>query len=117
MLKAAACAFVVLFGVSLASHFASRFLPSHTLRSGSTLGAKSAGPPAPAVAQPSPSAVATGPQSVKNQKSTPTPPAAKSGEEKPSRHSRAAHGKHHHPNDDDFVAPNTYKYYGKSGSR
>jgi hypothetical protein len=121
MIMAAACAVVGLIAVSLAPHFAARFLPSHALRSGSTLGAKTVGPSAHAststVAQPSKSTVAAGPESPKNRKSHSTPAASRSQGAKPSPQTAEAQPKHRSTKDDDYVAPNTYKYYGNRGSR
>jgi len=113
---AAACILVALVGVSLTSRFRASFLPGHGSGSGSLEGAKPLPPPAPA-AQPSPSRVAAGPQSPDLGKSRRTPAAARPHEKKPPPPRPEKHRKHRHMKDDDYVAPNTYKYYGNGVSR
>jgi len=122
MIIAAACAVLALVGVSLATHFAARFLASPALRSGSTAGAgagagsKTVGPQAPASASPAAQhSGAGGAQSPENQKSAATTAAANAQGEKSSQRPEGRR-KHHRTADDDYVAPNTYKYYGNSAS-
>ncbi|MBO0910840.1 MAG: hypothetical protein J2P13_03515 [Acidobacteria bacterium] len=110
---AAACAVVALICILLAPHFAAGFLPSRSLPPSSMAGRKTAASPHPAAAPPSQSAPGSGSQPPETGKPSSSAPARKAREEKPSPGNGEAQRKHRRAGDDDYVAPDTYKYYGK----
>jgi hypothetical protein len=117
IILAAACALLGLVCLALAPHFAARFLPSRSLGAGSAVGQKIVVRSVPAAARPSQSAVAARSAPREKEKPPSSTAAAKAKEEKPAPQNRQAPRKHHRTDDDDYVAPDTYKYYGQSGSR
>lgn len=114
MTLAAICAILALVIVSVVPHYASKALPSRIFGSTATVSADTTPAIKPGVQ----------PESEKSSSNIAAPTVAitsavGSSATSPSSGKlvdAAAHPKHGHDGDDDYVAPDTYKYYGNSSS-
>jgi hypothetical protein len=110
MTLAAISALIVLGIVSVVPNYAAKSLPSRILSPNSSANASVA---APVV-------LAAPPQAGPSQTSKPAVKKAaepKPADQKPASPKAAAPPKAHRSADDDYVAPNTYKYYGNGSKR
>jgi len=115
MTLASVAAIIALVIVSMIPHYAAKSLPSKLLNTGSTVNADSAAAPAPVVSSP---AVVNASQreavsSIPVSQTKPEPATTKRPAQKPANASNIKSKPRRHV-DDDYVAPDTYKYYGNS---
>lgn len=114
MTLAAISAIIVLGIVSVVPNYAAKSLPSRILSPSSSVNANVAAPVVLAAPRQTSSSQAVAPQTSKtaaNRTANPT-----LGQEKPASPKAAVPRKAHRAADDDYVAPDTYKYYG-NGSK
>ena len=115
MTLAAVSALIVLGIVSLVPNYAAKSLPSRILAPNSSVKANVAAPVVLAAPAPANSSQAGLPRSNKTvAKKTAD---SKVAQEKPASPKAAVPPKAHRPADDDYVAPDTYKYYGTGSKR
>ena len=113
MTMASIAAIVALVIVSLVPHYAAKSLPSRLLNTNPSVDANVA---APIAATPTPVHKTDAPARKSATTSGTQATASKSDSTKPDSAKAAANPKPKHVVQDDYVAPNTYKYYG-SGSK
>lgn len=111
MTLAAISAIIALIIVSIVPHYAARYLPSRLASTQSTVSANAA--------EPAVSPVSTTPQPILKEASisVKAPVAAKKSATKAVAANAAPERKTHHGATDDYVAPDTYKYYGGNTSQ
>jgi hypothetical protein len=115
MTMAAISALIVLGIVSVVPNYAAKSLPSRILSPNSSVNANVAAPVVLAAPRQTSSSQAVPPQTGKTAaKRTANP---KLAQERPASPEVAVPRKAHRAADDDYVAPDTYKYYGNGSKR